>query len=508
MSTGKAQLFSMFFRGKYLFFSLKTDIILLKKFLFPEACSYMKKTKIVCTLGPACRNEETLSKMIRAGMNVARLNFSHGSYEEHKKNIEMLKDIRKKLNVPLPIMLDTKGPELRIKTFQNHKITLNEGDAFTFTTDEIEGDQTRVSVSYKGIVNDLQPGDTILLNNGLLIFKVTEVTENEVRTKVEVGGDLSDKKSMFFPDKTLSLQYLSEQDEKDIIFGVENGIDFIACSFTSKAQDIIDIRNLLREHGDPDIDLIAKIESRSGVNNIDEILQVANGIMVARGDLGVEVPYEELPQIQKMLIDKCRRAGKRCITATEMLESMISQPRPTRAEISDVANAVYDGTSAVMLSGETAAGKYPVQAVEAMARICLETEKNLSNKYDDKDVSILSPIDALSHSACVLAEDIGAKAIVVCSRSGGTARKVSRFRPTIDIIGMTIEPQSYRKLALSWGVTPVLSEEFTSMDVLFYHAKRAAIDTGIVQKGDRIVITGGNPNGKSGNSNVINIEQI
>ena len=229
----------------------------------------MKKTKIVCTLGPACRNEETLSKMIRAGMNVARLNFSHGSYDEHKKNIEMLKDIRKKLNVPLPIMLDTKGPELRIKTFQNHKITLNEGDAFTFTTDEIEGDQTRVSVSYKGIVNDLQPGDTILLNNGLLIFKVTEVTENEVRTKVEVGGDLSDKKSMFFPDKTLSLQYLSEQDEKDIIFGVENGIDFIACSFTSKAQDIIDIRNLLREHGDPDIDLIAKIESRSGVNNID-----------------------------------------------------------------------------------------------------------------------------------------------------------------------------------------------------------------------------------------------
>ena len=508
MSTGKAQLFSGFFRGKYLFFFLKTDIILLKKFLFPEACSYMKKTKIVCTLGPACRNEETLSKMIRAGMNVARLNFSHGSYDEHKKNIEMLKDIRKKLNVPLPIMLDTKGPELRIKTFQNHKITLNEGDAFTFTTDEIEGDQTRVSVSYKGIVNDLQPGDTILLNNGLLIFKVTEVTENEVRTKVEVGGDLSDKKSMFFPDKTLSLQYLSEQDEKDIIFGVENGIDFIACSFTSKAQDIIDIRNLLREHGDPDIDLIAKIESRSGVNNIDEILQVANGIMVARGDLGVEVPYEELPQIQKMLIDKCRRAGKRCITATEMLESMISQPRPTRAEISDVANAVYDGTSAVMLSGETAAGKYPVQAVEAMAKICLETEKNLSNKYDDKDVSILSPIDALSHSACVLAEDIGAKAIVVCSRSGGTARKVSRFRPTIDIIGMTIEPQSYRKLALSWGVTPVLSEEFTSMDVLFYHAKRAAIDTGIVQKGDRIVITGGNPNGKSGNSNVINIEQI
>ena len=468
----------------------------------------MKKTKIVCTLGPACRNEETLTQMVRAGMNVARLNFSHGDYEEHKKNIELIKKVRSKLNVPLPIMLDTKGPELRIRTFKDHKIVLNEGDTFTFTVDEIEGDQTKVSVSYKGIVNDLAPGDTILLNNGLLVFKVTEVTDKNVVTRVEIGGVLTDKKSMFFPDKTLSLQYLSEQDVQDILFGIEQGIDFIACSFTSKAQDIIDIRKLLQEHGNPDIDLIAKIESRSGVNNIDEILEVSNGIMVARGDLGVEVPYEELPQIQKMLIDKCRTASKRCITATEMLESMINQPRPTRAEISDVANAVYDGTSAVMLSGETAGGKYPVQAVEAMAKICVETEKHLETKYDEKRSDISSPADALSHSACVLAEDIGAKAIVVCSRSGGTARLVSRFRPNIDIIGMTIEPMSYRKLALSWGVIPVLSEEFTSMDVLFYHAKRAAIETGLVTKGDRIVITGGNPNGKSGNSNVINIEQI
>lgn len=468
----------------------------------------MKKTKIVCTLGPACRNEETLTKMVQAGMNVARLNFSHGDYEEHKKNIELIKKVRTKLNVPLPIMLDTKGPELRIRTFKDHKILLNEGDTFTFTIDEIEGDQTKVSVSYKGIVNDLAPGDTILLNNGLLVFKVTEVTDKNVVTRVEIGGVLTDKKSMFFPDKTLSLKYLSEQDVQDILFGIEQGIDFIACSFTSKAQDIIDIRKLLQEHGNPDIDLIAKIESRSGVNNIDEILDAANGIMVARGDLGVEIPYEELPQIQKMLIDKCRLSGKRCITATEMLESMINQPRPTRAEISDVANAVYDGTSAIMLSGETAGGKYPVQAVEAMARIALETEKHLETKYGDKSLVIQNPIDALSHSACVLAEDIGAKAIVVCSRTGGTARLVSRFRPNIDIIGMTTEPMSYRKLALSWGVIPVLSEEFTSMDVLFYHAKRAAIETGLVSKGDRIVITGGNPNGKSGNSNVINIEQI
>lgn len=468
----------------------------------------MKKTKIVCTLGPACRNEETLTKMVQAGMNVARLNFSHGDYEEHKKNIELIKKVRTKLNVPLPIMLDTKGPELRIRTFKDHKILLNEGDTFTFTVDEIEGDQTKVSVSYKGIVNDLAPGDTILLNNGLLVFKVTEVTDTNVVTRVEIGGVLTDKKSMFFPDKTLSLKYLSEQDVQDILFGVEQGIDFIACSFTSKAQDIIDIRKLLQEHGNPDIDLIAKIESRSGVNNIDEILDAANGIMVARGDLGVEIPYEELPQIQKMLINKCRLSGKRCITATEMLESMINQPRPTRAEISDVANAVYDGTSAIMLSGETAGGKYPVQAVEAMARIALETEKHLETRYGDKNLVIQSPIDALSHSACVLAEDIGAKAIVVCSRTGGTARLVSRFRPNIDIIGMTTEPMSYRKLALSWGVIPVLSEEFTSMDVLFYHAKRAAIELGLVSKGDRIVITGGNPNGKSGNSNVINIEQI
>ncbi len=468
----------------------------------------MKKTKIVCTMGPACRNEATLTKMALAGMNVARLNFSHGDYEEHKKNIDLIKKVREKLNIPLPIMLDTKGPELRIKTFKDHKITLKEGDPFTFTTDDIEGDQSKVSVSYKEIVDDLEPGDTILLNNGLLVFKVTEVTSTDVHTEVLVGGDLSDKKSMFFPGKTLSLKYLSEQDKNDILFGIEQGIDFIACSFTSKAQDILDIRQLLEENGNPDIDLIAKIESRSGVNNIDEILGVANGIMVARGDLGVEVPYEELPQIQKMLIDKCRLASKRCITATEMLESMINQPRPTRAEISDVANAVYDGTSAVMLSGETAGGKYPVQAVEAMARICTETEKHLKTRYDEERPTIQSPTDALSHSACVLAEDIGAKAIVVCSRSGGTARLVSRFRPNIDIIGMTIEPMSYRKLALSWGVIPMLAEEFDSMDVLFYYAKQAAISSGLVKKGDRIVITGGNPNGKSGNSNVINIVQI
>lgn len=467
----------------------------------------MKKTKIVCTLGPSCRNEETLTKMIQAGMNVARLNFSHGDYSEHAKNIELIKKVRDKLNVALPIMLDTKGPELRIKTFKNGKITLSEGNKFTFTTQDIVGDETRVSVSYKGIVNDLQKGDTILLNNGLMAFKVDEVTETDVITTVEIGGTVSNKKSMFFPDKLLTLTYLSEQDKSDILFGIEQGVDIIACSFVSKAQDILDIRKLLQENGNPDIDLIAKIESRAGVNNIDEILKVSNGIMIGRGDMGVEIPYEELPAIQKHLIEKCRLSGKRCITATEMLESMINQPRPTRAEICDVANAVYDGTSAIMLSGETAAGKFPVQAVEAMAKIALQTEKNLTNKYN-RCVAMSNTSDALSHSACVLAEDIGAKAIVVCSRTGGTVRKVSKYRPKIDIIGMVIEPQSYRKLALSWGVIPVLSEEFDSMDVLFYHAKRAAVKTGLVKKGDKIIITGGNPNGKSGNSSVINIVEI
>lgn len=459
-------------------------------------------------MGPACRDADILSGMVDAGMDVVRLNFSHGDHEEHRKNIDIIKAVREKKDVPLPIMLDTKGPELRIKTFRNHKIFLKEGSTFTFTTEETEGDGTRVSVSYKGIVNDLVPGDTILLNNGLLVFKVREVTDKDVITEVMVGGELSDRKSMFFPDKDLSHEYLSDQDRSDILFGVEQGIDFIACSFVSRAQDILDIRGLLVEHNAPDIDLIAKIESRSGVNNIDEILEVSNGIMVARGDLGVEIPYEELPQIQKMLIEKCRLKGKRCITATEMLESMVSQPRPTRAEISDVANAVYDGTSAIMLSGETAGGKYPVQSVAAMARIAVETEKHLRSRHGNTEYVIQRPVEALSHSACVLAQDIGAKAIVVCSRSGGTARLVSRFRPNVDIIGLTIDPVSYRKLALSWGVIPVMSEEVDSTDVMFYHAKNAAKSLGLAKKGDYIVITGGNPNGRTGNSNLINIVQL
>jgi len=472
----------------------------------------MKKTKIICTLGPASDSEQVLSELIDAGMNVARLNFSHGTHEEHAQKIAIIKKVRDSKKVPLPIMLDTKGPEFRIKTFKDGKITLKAGDTFTFTTKEIVGDVNKVSVSFAGMCEQMLPGDKILLNNGLMIFEVVKVEKPNVICKTIVGGELSNRKSMFFPDKQLEMNYLSEQDKADIKFGVEQGVDFIACSFVSKAQDIIDVRNWLRECGSPDgeIELIAKIESRSGVNNLDEILDVCDGVMVARGDLGVEVPFEELPSIQKTIINKCRIRGKRSITATEMLESMIKQPRPTRAEISDVANAVYDGSSAIMLSGETAAGAYPVEAVKAMAKIAKQAEANTEYiaYIKDSDFHITKLSEALSHSACTLAHDIGAKVIVVCTRTGGTARTVSRFRPMIDIIGMTTDERAYRKLALSWGVIPVMSEEFYSVDVLFHYAKRAAMETGLVQKGDKIVLTGGTPNGKSGNSNLINVETV
>ena len=470
----------------------------------------MKKTKIVCTLGPASETEEIISAMADAGMNVARINFSHGTHEDHAKKIEIIKRVREKKNIPLPILLDTKGPEFRIKTFKNGKIFLNEGDAFTFTSEEIEGDETRVSVSYKNICAEMNPGDKILLNNGLMVFEVVEVKKPNVVCKVLIGGELSNRKSMFFPEKQLNLVYLSEQDKSDLLFGIEHEVDFVACSFVSKAQDILDVRNFLKEHGCTNIDLIAKIENRAGVNNLNEILKVSDGIMIGRGDMGVEIPYEELPDIQKTIISACRIAGKRCITATEMLESMIHQPRPTRAEISDVANAVYDGSSAIMLSGETAAGEYPVQAVAAMAKIAMQAESKTEyiQYVEDSDYLIRGLSDALSHSACLLAHDVHAKAIVVCTRTGGTAKMVSRFRPNIDIIGMTTDEKSYRKLALSWGVLPVLSEEYFSVDVLFHFAKRAAVESGLVQHGDVIVITGGTPNGKSGNSSLINLETV
>lgn len=470
----------------------------------------IRKTKIVCTIGPACHDEKTISEMCLAGMNVARLNFSHNTHADHKKRIDMVKKVREDLNLPIAIMLDTKGPEYRIKTFRDGKITLKDGDSFTFTSDEIEGDNTKVSVNYKNLPHDLEIGDRILLNNGLLIFEVVSLTDTDVTCKVIVGGELSDRKSMSFPNKTLKQVYLSEQDKQDILFGIENDIDFLACSFVSCKQDLLDVKAFLKEHNAEEISIIAKIENRSGVDNIEEICEVCDGIMVARGDMGVEIPFEELPAIQKQLITKCRLLGKRVITATEMLESMIVNPRPTRAEISDVANAVYDGTSAIMLSGETAAGKYPVLAVKTMARIAQNTEENIhyNKRFLTREFKIKNTVDAISHATCGMAIDIDAKAIAVCSISGITARMVSRFRPAVPIIGITTSEKAWRRLSLSWGVTPVICENFNSTDVLFYSASRLTKELLKLKKDDKIIITGGMTNGKSGNTNLIKVETL
>lgn len=469
-----------------------------------------KKTKIICTLGPACSDQETLKKMMLAGMNVARLNFSHGTYEEHQNRIELVKSLRSELKLPVAIMLDTKGPEYRIQTFKNGKVQLKDGDVFALTAEDVEGTQKRVSVSYKKMIDELNAGDRVLLNNGLIILEVEEKTAADLICRVIAGGELSDRKSMSFPNKVLRQEYLSEQDRADLLFGIEMDVDYVACSFVSRKQDILDVRAFMQAHGGADVDLIAKIENRSCVDNIEEILEASDGIMVARGDMGVEIPYEELPAIQKKLITSCRIKGKRVITATEMLESMIHNPRPTRAEISDVANAVYDGTSAVMLSGETAAGKYPVEAVAAMSKIAKQTERNIhyQKRFQNASFEIKNLNDAISHATCSLAIDVDAKLIVVCTRSGQTARMVSRFRSPTPIIGMTTDERVCRKLALSWGVIPVVSEEFPSTDVLFYHAVCKAKESGLVQPGDRIVITGGMTNGKSGNTNLIKVEQI
>ena len=468
----------------------------------------MKKTKIICTIGPASDNKETFAKMADAGMDIVRLNFSHGTHEDFAKKIAMIKEVRDSKHLPLPILLDTKGPEFRIKTFKDGEIQLNEGDPFIFTTEDVEGDQARVSVSYAKICEEMVPGDKILLNNGMMVFRVTEVKDPNVHCIVEIGGELSSRKSMFFPDKELHIDFLSEQDKADLLFGIEHDIDFVALSFVSKAQDVIDAKEFLAKNGGSHIDVIAKIENRSGVNNLLSIMEVSDGIMVARGDLGVEIPYVELPNVQKHIISECRIHGKRVITATEMLESMIHNARPTRAEISDVANAVYDGTSAVMLSGETAAGAYPVKSVNAMAKIVEHAEEHIEYIQTIENFEIKTTSEALSHSAATLAKDLNASAIVVCTRTGGTARKVSRFRPNINIIGITTDVHAYRQLALSWGVLPAITDEYSSIDILFYFAKEIAKKSGLVKKGDTIVITGGTPNGKSGNSNLINVEKI
>ena len=493
----------------------------------------MRKTKIVCTIGPACSDEATLTAMMKAGMNVARLNFSHGTHEEQQARIELIDKLRKELQLPIAILLDTNGPEYRIRRFSTGKVLLKEGDCFTFTTRELDGDETIVSVNYKGLADDLESGDIILLNNGLLKFVVKEIIDTDIHCEILVGGELSDRKSMSFPNKLLKQPYLSEQDKADLIFAMEHDVDFIACSFVSCRQDLLDVKNFMRDyynshrnhtasyvaesegsapvlHNPDGIELLAKIENQAGIDNIEEICSECCGIMIGRGDMGVEIPFEQLPAAQKHLITRCRLLGKRVITATEMLESMIHNPRPTRAETSDVANAVYDGTSAIMLSGETAAGKYPVLAVETMARIAEETEKhiNYEKRFRTSEFRIKNTVDAISHATCGMAIDIEAKAIAVCTLSGMTARMVSRFRNPADILGFTTNEKTYRQLSLSWGITPALGDTYDSTEVLFYAAKQKATEVFGLSQGDHLILTGGMTRGISGNTNMLKIETI
>lgn len=470
----------------------------------------MRKTKIICTIGPASESEEVLTAMCQAGMDTARLNFSHGTHEEHLQKIQTLKKVRTKLGIPLPIMLDTKGPEYRLGTFENHKIELKDGDTFILTADQVEGNQERVSVSYDKLPQELTPGEQILINDGLVEVIVKEIEGNDIICTVKQGGVLSDRKSMNFPGKVMKHEYLSEQDKADIIFGIENGVDFVAASFVSNKQNALDLRKFLNDHGGREISIIAKIENPDGVKNLDEICEVVGGVMVARGDLGVEIPFEEVPAVQKMMTSRCRKMGKRVVTATEMLESMIENPRPTRAEASDVANAVYEGTSAIMLSGETANGAHPVEAVATMAKIAEYTESkiNYEKLFATTEYQINTNLDAISHAVCSMAVDVKAKAIVVNSITGITARMVSRFRCPADIIGTTTDTKTWRRLKLSWGVTPVLNDKYDSQERMFEEGIKDAIDILHLKAGDKIVLTGGDINGEPGNTDTIKVVTV
>lgn len=469
----------------------------------------MKRTKIICTLGPASDSDEVLAGMIENGMNVARLNFSHGNYEQQQERIDRVRMLREKLGRPVPIMLDTKGPEFRIGMFKEPQITLKAGDSFTFTTEDIIGDSSRVSVSYKRLPDELEPGSIILVNDGLVKFEVKSRTAGELNCEVLTGGKLSNRKSMSFPDRVLRQEFLSDQDRSDLLFGIRNDVDFVAASFVSTAQDIKDMRAFLNENGGERIQIIAKIENRSGVDCADEILDFCEGLMVARGDLGVEIPYVEVPAVQKRLIELCRWKGGISVTATEMLESMIGSPRPTRAEISDVANAVFDGSSAVMLSGESAVGQYPVETVAAMSAIAEDAERNAEyeRRFRESSFRLSSLTDALSHSACQLAIDTGADCIVACTKTGSSGRMVSRFRAPTPVIGMTSSVKAYRQLDLSWNVAPVLVPEYNGSDELFRKALEVAEQTGLAQKDGVVIVTGGLTN-RPGESKLIYMDTV
>ena len=470
----------------------------------------MRKTKIVCTLGPATDGEGVLREMMLAGMNVARFNFSHGTHPEHKARLEQVKALRRELNLPVAAMLDTKGPEVRLKNFAGGSVTLQEGQEFTLTVEDVEGDATRCAVTYAELPQDVKAGDTILLDDGLVRLTVLSTTASAIRCRVENGGVMKDHKGVNVPGVSLSMPYMSQRDREDILFGVEQGFDFIAASFVRTADDVREIRRLLDE-ADSSIQIIAKIENQEGVSNLAEILSVADGIMVARGDMGVEIDFTEIPIIQKDMIAQCVAAGKPVITATQMLDSMMENPRPTRAEITDVANAIYDGTSAIMLSGETAAGKYPVEAVQTMDAIALRTEADINYAKRMRNLpgsSRLSIAAATAHAACTTAMDIGADAILTVSQSGATARLVSRFRPGTTVVACLLSERVQRQMALYWGVVPLLMPYAQNTDQLIEFAIQAAEKAELVKQGDLVVITAGVPVGVSGTTNMIKVHLV
>ena len=469
----------------------------------------MRKTKIICTLGPSTDQEGVLRELVANGMNVARFNFSHGSHEEHLGRFEKLKAIREELGLPVAALLDTKGPEIRLRDFKNGTEMLEAGQTFTLTTREVEGTKEICSITYKDLPQDVQPGGTIMLDDGLIKLQIITVNDMDIVCKVLNNGKIKNKKGVNVPGVHLSMPYMSQRDRDDIIFGAQQGFDFIAASFVRTAQDVYDIRNLLNEY-DSNIRIIAKIENREGVNNIDSILAAADAVMVARGDLGVEIDFTELPGIQKNIIERSFSFGKPIVTATQMLDSMIVNPRPTRAEISDVANAIYDGTSAIMLSGETAAGAYPVDALKTMSAIAERTEQENHARFVPlaENTGKISVSDATAHAACLTAKDVNAAAIVTVSESGNTARLLSKYRPEQPIIACVMKEQVQRQLALSWGITPLMMPLAHSTDELIEMSTSLAKENGYLHNGELAVVTAGVPVGVSGTTNMIKIHMV
>lgn len=470
----------------------------------------IRKTKIVCTMGPNLFEKHLIAPLMKAGMNVARFNFSHGTYETHQHYYDEVCRIRDELGLPVATMLDTKGPEIRVRSFKNGRVTLQNGQLFTLTTDEVEGDEERVSITYKELPQDIAVGSSILIDDGLIGMQVERIDGADIVCRVLNGGVVSNNKGVNIPNAHLSMPFISEKDHQDILFAIKNGYDFIAASFTRCADDIMQIRHILQENNCHTINIIAKIENMEGVENIDEILRVVDGVMVARGDLGVEVPLEDVPSLQKKLIQRGIAAGKPVITATQMLDSMIKNPRPTRAEVTDVANAIYDGTSAIMLSGETAVGAYPVEAVETMVRIALRAEADMDYiRRFSRDTSASTDVtNAISHATVTSAHDLNASAIITVTKSGSTARILSRYRPACVIVGCTTEKHVWRQLALSWGTVPLMIAEESNTDDLFEHAVDAAVQNGLVHDGELVVLTAGVPLGISGTTNLMKVHVV